>query len=134
MLGLYKYTFNLHISIQICKIEARGKVQNVFTKLQISWSFLFSPGSILSIHGINGEMSSKIGASAILSADELCNIHYVIYISGYGDSSSAYKTINSVLKLDGVFDRGRRSSRGIALAGFNRNYIVSNFVRKLRYY
>ena len=99
-------------------------------KFKLTDVSLFPQGSILSIHGINGEMSSQIGASAIFSADELCNIHYAIYISGYGDSSSAYKTINSVLKLDGAFDRGRRRSRGITLAGFNRNYIVSHLVQR----
>ena len=100
-------------------------------KIQTGLCFLFPLGSIISIHG---EMSSKIGASAILSADELCNIHYVIYMSGYGDSSSAYKTINNALKLDGVFDGGRRRSRGISLAGFNQNYIVSNLVGELRFH
>ena len=86
--------------------------------------------SIVSIHDVDSRANAKTAAVALLTADPQCNINYVIFIDGYGDSSTAYKSMNALLKLDLIFSKGKRELGEVKLEAFNENFIVS---RRLLY-
>ena len=80
------------------------------------------------MHAIDGELKTKLAATAIISADSMCNLHYLVIISGYGASSSAHRMITGQLALEGVYARATSGRKEITLSGFNENYIVSCYV------
>ncbi len=100
--------------------------------LLISLNFaLPSLGSLLSVHEVSTTAKTKLAATALLSVDAVCNLHYVVIIGGYGESSSAYRMIEGKLQLDAIYARRSNSRKGIKLSSFNKNYIVSihSFIR-----
>lgn len=84
----------------------------------------YARASIISIHDVDTKASSKTSAAVVISADSNCNVHYVLFISGYGESSTAYKLVYAFLRLDGIFTKGRKESTEIKLNSFNENYIT----------
>ena len=68
--------------------------------------------------------TSKTSAAAVVSADSDCNIHYLMDLSGYSETSTAYKLTYAKLRLDGMFNKARRTATEIRMGPFNENFIV----------
>eukprot|EP00794_Sanderia_malayensis_P018632 gene18632-20514_t len=105
----------------ISQVEPKGFMAGRVRQFLYSPAADYSKGSILSVHDVSHSVKTKLSATALLTADANCNLHYIITIGGYGESSSAYRMIEGKLTLDAAYSR--RRSKTIKLADFNKNYI-----------
>eukprot|EP00795_Rhopilema_esculentum_P001334 gene1334-15732_t len=102
------------------KDDMRGRVQKSLYMSNAD----YDKASIVSIHDVDSRANAKTAAVALLTADPQCNINYVIFINGYADSSTAYKSMNALLKLDLVFNKGKGELGEVKLEAFNENFIA----------
>jgi len=84
----------------------------------------YGQASIVSIHDVDTKAASKVSAVAVFSTDSNCNIHYVIDLGGYSETSTAHQLIYAVLRLDGMYNGGKTESTDTKMVPFNKNYLA----------